>query len=52
MKKKGRFWRSLGFALLCLLFLSLTVLLLLRPVRTVREPAALCAPSAVSTMLA
>lgn len=52
MKKKGRFWRSLGFALLCLLLLSLTMLLLLRPVRTVREPAALDVPPAASVMLA
>ena len=49
MKKKGRFWRSLGFALP---LLSLTMLLLLRPVRTVREPAALDVPPAASVMLA
>ena len=49
MKKKGRFWRSLGFALLPL---SLTMLLLLRPIRTMREPAALDVPPAASVMLA
>ena len=49
MKKKGQFWRSLGFALLPL---SLTMLLLPRPVRTVREPAALDVPPAASVMLA